>query len=159
MALSVFQDPFGIDWPLGFVSVGNNGTPVNIMHNVDPSNNNAPNTGPGAWGQPVSQAEYTPTCHKVVFQGLKPGSGNNGMVPNNGYVYILRSLGPGNQNSGGPANRADSGAMVFVLAPGGVATIPGLEMEGSVISPYRYSIDSDVNGEGALVTLLNCARG
>jgi len=74
-------------------------------------------------------------------------------------IYILRALGPGNQNSGGAGNRSDPGAMVYVLFPGGAVTIPGQEIDGPTISPYRYVIDSDVDGEGALVTLLNCARG
>lgn len=156
MALSVFQDPQGIDWPLGFVAVANNGTPVNIMVNVDPNNNNAPwkATGPG---QPAA-AEYTPGCHKVTFQGVQPGANNNGMVLNTGNVYILRALGPGNNNSGGPANRSDSGAMVYVLFPGSSVTIPAEEFAGPRISPYRYTIDVDVNGEGCLVTLLDCSR-
>jgi hypothetical protein len=162
MPFSVFQDPQGCDWPLGFVSVANNGTPVNIMKNVDPSNNNAPGTAIS--NQTVgnrNSAEYTPTCHKVTFQGMKPqnASSGNGMVNNAGYVYILRSLGPGNGNSGGSANRNDPGAMIYVLFPGSSVTIPGQEIDGPTISPYRYTIDADNDGDGALVTLLNCARG
>lgn len=158
MANSVMQDPFGNDWPLGYVNVPTGGTPVNIMVNVDPSNNNAPGTSPGQWGSGVKQAEFTPTCHKVTLQGVKPAN-NNSMVPNTGNVYIMRALGPNNQNAGGAGNRSDPGAMVYVLPPGGSVTLPGLEMEGSTISPYRYTLDVDNNNEGALVTLLNCARG
>lgn len=157
MSNSVIQDPFGCEWPLGYVNVPAAGTPVNIMVNVDPGNNNAPGASPGQWGSGVSRAEYGPTCHKVVFQGVKPS--NNGMVVNDGNIYILRALGPGNQNSGGPGNRSDTGAIVFVLAPGGVTVLPGLEVDGPTISPYRYAIDSDGNNEGAIVTLLNCGRG
>lgn len=159
MAYSVIQDPFGIEWPLGFVQVANNGTPVNIMANVDPGSNNAPAASPGQWGAPTTRAEYSPTCRKVTFQGVHPGNNNNGMVANSGLVYVLRALGPGNQNSGGSGNREDPGAMIYVLPPGGSVSIPGPEMDGPVISPYRYVIDADVDGEGALVTLLNCARG
>jgi hypothetical protein len=160
MAYSVLLDPMGIDWPLGFVQVAAAGTPVNIMANVDANNTNSPTAGAGAaWGSTVLRAEYTPTCHKVTFQGMKPGANNNGMIMNNGNVYIMRALGPGNQNSGGPGNRSDPGAMVYVLFPGGVVTIPGLEVDGPTISPYRYTIDVDNNNEGALVTLLNCVRG
>lgn len=153
MALSVIQDPQGIDWPIGFVSVSNNGTPVNIMHNVDPSNNNAPGTAANG-----TNAEYTPRCHKVLIQGFRPGNSNNGMVPNSGMVYVLRSLGPNNQNSGGPANRSDSGAMVYVIPPGGQAVLPADEIDRAPISPYRYTLDADTNGDGGLVVLLGCSR-
>ncbi len=157
MANSTFQDPFGVEWPLGFVQVPTGGTPVNIMHNVDPANNNAPGSFAPIGLSAATQAEYSPTCRKVTFQGVKPGANN--MVINDGNVYIVRTLGPGNQNSGGPGNRSDPGAMVYVLFPGGSVTIPGPEMDGPTISPYRYSIDVDNNNEGALVTLLNCVRG
>lgn len=160
MAYSVLQDPFGIDWPLGFVQVANNGTPVNIMVNVDANNVNAPWASPGPSGSGISRAEYSPTCRKVTLQGVMPAANNaGGMILNTGNVYILRALGPGNQNSGGPGNRSDPGAMLYTLFPGGAVTVPGPELDGPVISPYRYTIDSDVDGEGALVTLLNCVRG
>lgn len=119
------------------------------MKNVDPSNNNAANN---------ASTPSTPRCRKIVLQGVKPGNNNNGMVANAGNVYLLAALGPGNQNAGGPMNRADSGAMYFVLPPGGSTTLPVAEGDGPGISPYRFTIDSDVDGEGALVTLLNCAR-
>lgn len=153
MARSVIQDPQGIDWPLGFVTVANNGTPVNIMHNVDANNINAPGTAANG-----TNAEYSPRCHKVFFQGYKPGGSNNGMVINTGNVYILRSFGPGNQNFGGAGNRTDAGAMLYVLYPGAFATLPADEVDTAVISPYRYTLDSDVDGEGALVTLVGCSR-
>lgn len=160
MANSVFQDPFGSDWPLGYVNVPALGTPVNIMVNVDPNNNNAPGAGAGIpWGVARNGAEYTPTCHKVVFQGMKPGNNTVSWVPNTGNVMICRALGPGNGNAGGSGNRLDTGAIVFILGPGGVVTLPGLEVDGATISPYRYTIDVDNNNDGAIVTLLNCARG
>ena len=158
MALSVMQDPQGIDWPLGFVAVPTIGTPVNIMVNVDANNTNAPGNPTAQPGQPANVAEYTPRCHKVTLQGVKPGNGNNGMILNSGNVYVMRTLGPGNQNSGGPGNRSDVGAMVYVLFPGSAVTIPGDEFVGAVISPYRYSLDADNNNDGALVTLLGCSR-
>lgn len=158
MALSTFQDPQGIDWPLGFVAVANNGTPVNLMKNVDANNVNAPGTKSAAPGVALVGAEYTPRCHKIFIQAWKPGNNNNGMVTNTGNVYIMRALGPGNGNSGGPGNRADSGAMVQILAPGDFATIPADEINAATISPYRYTLDVDVDGEGALVTLIGCSR-
>ena len=158
MANSTMQDAFGCDWPLGYVNVPTGGTPVNIMINVDANMVNAPGAGAGRpWGPGSERAEYTPTCHKVTFQGVKPG--NNNMVPNTGNVYIVRALGPGNHNAGGPQNRSDPGAMVYVLPPGGSVVLPSMEMDGPTISPYRYALDVDNNNEGALVTLLNCARG
>lgn len=159
MARSVIQNPFGIEWPLGFIAVANNGTPVNIMALVDPTNANAPGRNTGIPGTPAIAAEYTPTCHKIFIQAFKPGNNNNGMVPNTGYIYILKSLGPGNQNGGGPQNRADAGAMVAILPPGGVFTLPADEREGPMISPYHYTIDSDTDGDGALCVLVGCGRG
>ena len=158
MANSTFRDPQGIDWPLGFIAVANNGTPVNIMSLVDANNTNAPGTAT-APGLPAVSAEYTPGCHKIFFQGYHPAANNaGGMVVNTGNVYILRSLGPGNSNSGGAQNRSDTGAIVQVLAPGGGVTIPAEEFAGPRISPYRYTIDVDIDGEGALVTLIDCGR-
>lgn len=152
MALSIFGIQSGVEWPLGFVGVSSNGTPVNIMSRVDPSNNNAP----GTFG--ANSAQYTPTCHKIFFQGYKPGSNNNGMVINTGTIYILRALGPGNGNAGGPQNRTDSGAMVLVVPPGATGVIPADESDRAAISPYLYTIDADVDGEGGLVTLVGCAK-
>lgn len=153
MALSVIQDPQGTDWPLGFVAVAANGTPVNIMRNVDANNNNAPYRAANG-----TNAEYTPRCHKIFIQAYKPGNSNNGMVPNSGFLYILRSFGPGNNNFGGTGNRADSGAMVQIVPPGGQAILPANEDDDATISPYRYTLDVDTDGDGGLVTLLGCSR-
>ena len=153
MANSTFQIPNGVEWPLGFVGVTNNGTPVNLMSRVDANNSNAPGTAADS-----TNAAYTPRCHKIFLQGYSPAANNNGMLPNTGNIYVLRALGPGNQNSGGPQNRTDSGAMVFILAPGGFGTLPADEIDRATISPYAYTIDSDVDGEGALVTLVGVSR-
>jgi len=151
MALSVLKIPQGFDWPLGYVNVANNGTPVNIMVNVDANNVNAPASANGS--------AYTPRCHRIFYQGFRPGNNNNGMVANTGNVYILRALGPGNQNGGGPQNRADSGAMVGIIPPGGgVYNLPADERDSATISPYAYTLDADVDGEGALVTLIGAQR-
>lgn len=152
--ISVFLDFFGVDWPLGFVQVPIAGTPVNLMNNVDPTRLWRPSTVANS-----STGDWTVTCHKILIQGYQPGANNNGMIPNSGNVYILRSLGPGNSNSGGPGNRADSGAMVFILPPAGQVVLPADEWQGPTISPYRYTIDVDNNNDGGLVTLLGCARG
>ena len=145
MALSTFKNYWGPIWPLGFIGVANNGTPVNIMHTVDPSNNNAPWT-PTTYGGVV--AETSPACHKIFMQGLHPGSNNNGMIVNTGMVYVLRTAG------GGSANRSDSGAMVAIIYPGGSTTFPAAESELNTLSPYDLLLDSDVDGEGCLVTLM-----
>jgi hypothetical protein len=150
------QDPQGVDWPLGFIQVVTPGTPVNLMSLVDPGNNNAPGTptGPGL----PARAEYTPTCHKIFVQAVVPAN-NGGMQLTQGNVYVLRALGPGNQNSGGPGNRSDPGAMVACLFPGGFFTLPAQEFDGPTISPYRYTIDADVATDGVLAVAINCSRG
>ena len=146
MALSVQQQRTGPDWPLGYINVANNGTPVNIMSLVDPNNNNHPNTASNS-----NTSEYTPRAKQIQFIGMHPGANNNGMVPNTGYVYVVC---PAQAN--GLGNRSDPGAIVTVIPPGG-GTYPlpiSLGDSDTQFSPYRYSLDADVNGEGALVTLV-----
>jgi hypothetical protein len=155
MALSVFQDPQGVEWPLGCITVATPGTPLNIMSLVDANNNNAPWAQTSPWSR---GPEYTPRCHKIFLQGFHAAANNNGMVINAGNVYIMRALGPGNQNAGGPGNRSDSGAMVQVLTPGGGVTLPANELDLATISPYRYTIDADVAGDGALVVAIGSSR-
>jgi hypothetical protein len=157
MSNSVLQNPQGTFWPLGFVPVANNGVPVNIMSVVDPGMNNAPwtPTGPGS-GQ---GAEFSPTCHRIWIQAVKPGNANIGWQNTTGNVYVLMPLGPGNQNSGGAGNKADSGVLIAMLLPGGFVNLPSMEFDGPTISPYGYVIDADTNGDGANVVLVNCSRG
>lgn len=146
MALSVQQQRTGPDWALGYINVANNGTPVNIMSLVDPNNYNAPNSASN-----VNTSEYTPRTKQIQFIGMHPGNNNNGMVPNTGYVYVLC---PAQGN--GTGNRSDSGSIVTVIPPGG-GTYPlpiSLGDSDTQFSPYRYSLDADVNGEGCLVTLV-----
>lgn len=151
------QDPQGVDWPLGFISPAAVGSPVNLMSLVDPGNNNAPGTPTGP-GFPNNRAEYSPTCHKIFVQAIVPAN-NGGWQLSQGNIYVLRALGPGNQNSGGPGNRSDTGALVTCLFPGGFFYLPAQEYDGPTISPYRYTIDVDVLGDGASVTMINCSRG
>ena len=131
-------------WPPGYVNVPASGTPVNLMVNVDPANNNSPNTATSIKNPGLGTA---PTCHKIFLQGYHPGAGNNGMVVNSGNVYLMAA---GVQ---GPGNRSDSGAMLMVIPPGSGASWPGSEVEMDSVSPYLFWIDSDVSGEGALCTL------
>lgn len=145
MALSVMKDRSGPDWPLGVVVVATPGTPVNIMVNVDPSNNNAPGTTSNN-----NVAEYTPRCHKVLIQGLHAAANNNGAVFNSGFLYVTRTP------AGGAGGRADSGCWVQVIPQGGSALIPADEVDLATLSPYRYFLDADTAGDGGLVTLVGC---
>jgi hypothetical protein len=145
MALSQCQARSGPVWPLGCVVVPSPGTPVNIMFNVDPQNNNAPGTAYGP-GTPVS-AGVTPTCHKIFIQGVHPGANNNGMVLNSGNIYLM--VAP----QGGPGNRSDSGAIAAVIFPGSGSTWPANEMELDTVSPYSFWVDADSANDGALITL------
>lgn len=156
MANSVIQDFYGVDWPLGFVNVATPGTPVSLMANVDPTAKMAP-PQVVVPGTPVGGAtEYTPRCHRIQLQGFHQAG--TGLTTNTKNAYVMRTPGPNNQTSGGPANYTDAGAMVAVVAPGATLYIPALEVDAETISPYRYTLDADVAGEGALVTLLNCGR-
>jgi hypothetical protein len=140
---SVYKDRTGPDWPLGFVSVGTPGTPVCIMVNVDANNVNAPESSSNNL-----TSEYTPTSCAVGIQGYKPGANNVGMVANTGNVYLMRK-GVGS----GAGNRSDTGAMVKVIPPGQDYFYPSDPQGGQRWSPYRYFLDADNAGEGALVTL------
>lgn len=142
MANTVLQDRQGPDWPLGFVKVAAAGTPVDIMANVDSSNNNAPQTPTG-----TNVAEYTQRFQQILFQGVKPGA-SHGMQNNSGNVYILRT----NAAGAGSGNRDDTGVMVAVLAPGQTLFLASSPQVNDVFGPYRYSIDADNNNDGALVT-------
>lgn len=156
MPNSTLQDPNGNFWPLGFVAVPAPGTPVRLTFNVDPGNNNAPGTrtGPG-----FGAGEYTPVAHRIWIQAYKPGGNNTAMQFTSGRVYVLQSLGPNNQNSGGSGNASDTGVIITILEPGGFTNLPAMEMDGASLSPYRVSIDADVAGDGAIVTLINCSKG
>lgn len=131
---------------LGYVNVPTSGTPVRLTVNVDANNNYAPETpvGPGTTNGP----NYTPTGHRLFFQGYHPAANNNGMILNTGNVYLMMAA--ANNGSG---NKTDSGAMLFVIPPGGTATWPASEVDRNTISPYKFYLDADSNNEGALVTM------
>jgi len=145
MALSVQINRTGPLWPLGYINVANAGVPsANLASLVDANGTSAPNFSPSP-GNPGS--EYTPRFKSLWLYGFHPGANNNGMVPNNGYVYV-------NWNPSGNANlnRSDSGSMVGILSPGGELSIPqSLASIGMQVSPYSFTLDADVNGDGALV--------
>jgi len=146
MALSSYKKYQGVVQPLGFVSVATAGTPVCIMANVDANNNGSPSATTTYGGVIPESAQV---CRAVTLQGYKPGAANNGMIINTGNVYVM--LAAANNGSG---NRTDSGAMVKVLYPGADYTIGGTAYSDTLFSPYQIFLDSDVNGEGALTTLL-----
>jgi len=148
MALSVQQSKTGPVWPCGAVLVAANGTPVCIMKNVDANNNNAPWKNQGNPGN-ATGSEYTTRCIAVTFQAYKPGASNNGMVQNANNVYILVP-----PNGNGTGNRTDSGAMVKVLFPGADYTLAASDFGQTQFSPYSFFLDSDTDGDGALVTLV-----
>ena len=133
---------------MGYINVANTGVPVNIMSLVDPGNNNSPNAG-SSYANPA--AEYTPRAKQIKFMGMHPGANNNGMVPNTGYVYVMVPA-----QGTGLGNRSDPGSIALIVPPGGgVYSLPeSLADAGTEFSPYRYSLDADVNGEGCLVTLI-----
>lgn len=144
--LSVVQARTGPTWPLGFISVANSGSPVGIMSLVDANNNWSPTASSGNGNV---YPEYAIRCRSIWFQGYKPAANNNGMVTNTGNVYIFQ---PGN----GSGNKTDTGCMVGVIpANGGYFNMPlSLGATGIQFNPYEYTIDADVNGEGAIVTLV-----
>lgn len=146
MANSVLKDRHGPDWPLGFVAVAASGTPVPIMTNVDPTFVNDPTSpSPGTSGA----AEFTVRFQQLIIQGVKPGA--TGMVNNTGNVYLLRRNVSG---LGGSANKNDPGVMLVVVQPGQTIVIASSASANDVFGPYRYSLDADTSGEGALITLL-----
>ena len=145
MPNSVHLDKQGPDWPLGFIKVVTPGTPVEVMSNIEATSPepNEPETLSSGGGD-----EYTVRAQQICFQGFKPGA-THGMQNNGGNVYIMRD-GVGS----GTGNRDDTGAMVFVLVPGATLFLASAPLNRNVFSPYRYSIDADNAGDGALVTLI-----
>ena len=145
MALSVCQARSGPVWPLGCVVVPSPGTPVCIMANVDANNNSAPETASGPTNP--SGAAYTPTCHKILYQGVHPAANNNGMVANSGNVYLMA------RPQGGSGNRSDSGAMIAVIFPTVGGAWGAMEVELDTVSPYQFFVDADSANDGLLVVL------
>lgn len=139
---SVQKDFQGPDWPLGCILVVTPGTPVNIMSLVDATNRNAPQTPTTVGG---SVGEYTQRCNQITFQAYIPDT--NGMKANTGNIYICRT---GVQGAG---NRDDYGSIIEVLTPGQTFSVGSSAQVKDVFSPYRYFIDADNAGDGALVTL------
>ncbi len=146
MALSVERFYTGPVWPLGVVTVANNGTKVNIMTNVDANNVNNPNTVTS--NNTALQTEYTRACRAITFQGYHANNNNDGLIVNTGNVYIL--VAPAGSGNG---NRIDSGAMIKVLPAGADFTLSAITPGVDMFSPYQVWLDCDTDGDGALVTL------
>lgn len=141
MTQSIEKDRQGPDWPLGLIVNVTPGIPVNIMSLVDPAGVN----GPGAATSPTSD-EFTVACQQIQITAVKPGV-THGLQPNTGNIYIMR------KPVQGPGNRDDYGAMVAMLFPGQSFFISSAPLNRNVLSPYRYHIDADNAGDGALVTM------
>jgi hypothetical protein len=107
------------------------------MSLVDPTGVNDPEASNRTGG-----AEYTQRCQQIMFQGYKPGAAH-GMQNNTGLVYIVRRSG----------TRDDPGAIVAVLGVGQTIFLASAPVNVNIFSPYRYAIDADNAGDGALVTL------
>ncbi len=145
MSNSVCINRTGPTWPLGWISVANNGTPVGLMSLVDPSNLYSPN-GPA---NNAKGSEYTVRFKSLFFYGYKPAANNaGGLVANTGIVYVLQPA-----SNGAAGNRSDSGCIVGIIpANGGSFSLPqSLASVDMQVSPYEYTLDSDVSGEGAIV--------
>jgi hypothetical protein len=146
MGNSILQDRSGSNWPLGFVEVVTPGVPVRLTVNVDPNNNDAPETPTAPGG--VAGMRPTPTCNQIILHGYKPtGQGGHGLIPNTGRVYILRK-----PTAAGSGNYDDMGVIVGVIEPGGGAYSlpPSGGMPLTSLSPYQFYLDADVAGEGAI---------
>ncbi len=142
MAFSVLKDRQGPDWPLGLIIVPTPGTPVNIMSLVDANNFNDPSKPSN-----TNTAEYTERFNQILFQALHAGTGNNGLIPNNNNVYIVRQ-----PQGTGTGNRSDYGAIVAMLQPGDSFFLTSSPLNRDVFSPYRYRIDADSANDACLVT-------
>ncbi len=142
--MAALQDYYGPDWPLGFIQVVTPGTIVNLMSLVDPNNVNDPNVSNRTPAAGVR--EYTANAHQIIFQGYQPNSlvYGGGMITNAGNVYIVREGG----------TRNDASHIIGVIPPGGSFSLPIGALVSNGLSPYRYYLDADVAGDGAIVTLI-----
>lgn len=109
------------------------------MSLVDPNDYNKPNQSNA--GTNTSGYEYTVRCNQIRFQAVKPGT--HGLADNTGNIYIVREGG----------DRDDPGLIVAMVAKGDVLDLPSHPAQGNVMNPYRYYIDADNAGDGAIVTL------
>lgn len=142
--MSVLNQRGGPEWPLGVIAVPTAGTPVRIMSIVDANNTNAPETASNS-----QTSEYTTTVRSIWFEGIHMAANNNGALQNSGNVYV--TLNDANGNSG---TRTNPGTWVMVVPPGSMLALPSSLASDVRFSPYKYSIDVDTNGDGALVTLI-----
>ena len=139
MALSVQKDRSGPDWPLGFVKVVTSGVPVSLMVNIDPSGVNSPGNA-----TTTLSAEYTPVVRSIAIQAMMPNNNNSGTQPTTGNIYLMRAA------AGGNGNLTDYGSIVRTIPPGAEFFFPEDGAGQIRFSPYRYSLDADVSGEGGM---------
>lgn len=140
--------------PLGFIKVPAPGTPVSIMFNLDPGNNNAPGTPTGiTLNKYGADLPYSPAMRGFGFQGYHQAA-NNSVVVNTGQAYVL--VAPA---AGGSGNNQDSGAIVKVVPVGGDYFYPPEGANIDRISPYYIWVDADVAGEGLMVVAYGASGG
>jgi hypothetical protein len=116
------------------------------MINVDPNAYDAPGTATsGLGGQ-----RQTPTCNQIILHGYAPNGAGHGMIPNTGRIYILRA-----PTASGSGNYDDTGVIVGIIEPGGGSynLPPSGGLPVTSLSPYRYYVDADVEGEGVVPVL------
>lgn len=144
MANSLHKDTNGPDWPLGLITVAASGTPVGIMSVVDAASVNAPGASAAA------SAEYAVRAFEITITAVKSVGP---VVLNTGAIYILRA-----PAGGGTGNKTDSGTVVAILQPGVATALQSFVLRAApfnrnIYNPYRYFIDADTTGDGAIVTL------
>lgn len=139
--------------PLGFVQVTTPGTPVCVMVNLDPANNNAPRTPTSSQQAYGSDVPYSPAVRGLGFQGYKQVGGTS-VSPNAGNVYLLVAPSPG-----GSGNNQDTGAMVKVIPPGADYFYPPDGTNLDRFSPYYLWLDADNSGDGAIVVGYGASGG
>ena|SRR2546430_6969142 len=150
MPNSIHIDPRGPDWPLGFIGVVTPGTPVGIMSVVDPNGVNDPSVPvpPATGSVPALTQLYSPRAQQIIFMAYKTPAGS-GPVLNTGNIFICRKA-----VGSGSGNRNDTGVILMILTPGQVWVLAGAAGNFDTFSPYRYFIDANNAGDGAIVVLL-----
>ena len=150
MADSVQRDQNGPDWPLGMIAVTTPGTPVSIMSLVDASAVN----DPGQVNNPLlaHQYEFSTAAWEIQFTACRKGA-SHGLAAATGNVYIVRQA-----QGTGSGNRDDYGDIVAVIGTSTAIQAPfrltSNSQSRNSFGPYRYYVDADNAGDGALVTLV-----
>lgn len=139
MANSVMRDINGPDWPLGLITVAVPGTPVGFMSVLDSAAGDETTKS-------IFDPEYVPRFKAFL---ITPAHSLAPYVANTGAIYIVRAAAVG-----GSGNRADAGAIVAVIQQTflGPYRFDLAELSLNALSPYRYFLDADTAGDGAIIT-------